>query len=37
MDAPNPVISRLTYTGLRLSAVIVHNDTDNPDPSLGVA
>ncbi len=26
-----------TFGYLRLFAVIVHNDTDNPDPSRGVA
>ena len=37
MEAPNPVISRLASSFMRLFAVIVHNNTDNPDPSRGVA
>src|SRR6478736_418037 len=37
MEAPNPVISRLVSTDIRLLAVIVHNNSDNQDPSRGVA
>jgi hypothetical protein len=37
MEAPNPVISRLASTDIRLFAAILHNDNDNPDSSRGVA